>query len=197
MVKILSTEEVKAPAETGHKLTRAQKADVVRRLAAYESPNAIARAMKEELGIEITPQAIAFYDPTRYSGKACPRHWAVLFRKVRAEIIASRPDVGVAHHAVRLRWLDAMAHAAMDKGNSAEARALLKQAADEISRMMEQRDGSHATDSELGELSEAELHERFAAIATRLGYERPGGPAPGDRSGAADAAQPAGEPLSG
>ncbi len=116
--------------------------------------------MKEEFGIEITPQAIAFYDPTRYALKRCPKGWADLFWKLRAEFVADNPDVGVAHRAVRLRWLDAMARAQMEKGNTAEARALMKQAADEISQMIEERDdASH--EAEASEQSVAELRETF------------------------------------
>ena len=47
--------------------------------------------MKEDLGIEITPQAIAFYDPTRYSTSPCPKRWSDLFWTMRAEFIASVP----------------------------------------------------------------------------------------------------------
>lgn len=167
------------------------------RLAAFEQPSAIAKSMKEDLGIEITPQAIAFYDPTRYAGKACPKCWADLFWTMRAEIIAGKADVGVAYRAVRVRWLDQMARAQMDKGNTAEARALLKQAADEMSRIGGQReDGRNAADS--GK-SWAELKARIDADAAVLGLAvvpiESLGRAGGD--GAVDAPQPAGQPLSG
>jgi hypothetical protein len=198
VLNILSIEDVKAAADTRPKLTRAQKVEVVRRLAAFEQPSAIAKSMKEDFGIEITPQAIAFYDPTRYAGKACPKCWADLFWTMRAEIIAGKADVGAAYRAVRVRWLDQMARAQMDKGNTAEARALLKQAADEMSRIGGQReDGRDESDSELSKLSDAELHARCAALAKRLGFEGPAGRASGDRDRAADEPQPAGQPLSG
>src|SRR6186997_903190 len=120
--------------------------------------------MKADFGIEITPQAIAYYDPTRYSTSPCPKRWSDLFWTMRAEFIASVADVGAAHPTVRVRRLDQMACDQMEKGNTAEARALLKQAADEMSRMSGQKDdGNDATDSKQ---SEAELR---AGIAAKLG----------------------------
>jgi len=188
---------MKTATHTAPKLTCAEKTEVVRRLAGFAQPNAIAKAMKEDFGIEITPQAIAYYDPTRYSTSPCPKRWSDLFWTMRAEFIASVADVGAAHPTVRVRRLDAMACAQMEKGNTAEARALLKQAADEMSRMAGQKDdGNDATDSKQ---SEAELKARIDADAAKLGLAvvpieslgRAG------RDGAVDAPQPAGQPLSG
>ena len=189
---------MKTATHTAPKLTGAEKTEVVRRLAGFAQPNAIAKAMKEDLGIEITPQAIAYYDPTRYSTSPCPKRWSDLFWTMRAEFIASVDDVGAAHPTVRVRRLDQMACAQMEKGNTAEARALLKQAADEMSRIGGQKDdGRDESDSELSKLSDAELHARCAALAKRLGFEDPAGRASGDRDRAADEPQPAGQPLSG
>jgi hypothetical protein len=193
------TEDAKAAADTAPKLTPAQQADVVRRLAAYDTPELIAKSMKQDLGIEITRQSIAFYDPTRNS--RCPRRWSKLFWTAREDFLQRTADVGAAHGVVRVRRLDQMACDQMDKGNTAEARALLKQAADEMSRMAGQKEeGSHEGDRklrELSNLSEDELDERRAAVAARLRVERPGGRASGDRDGTAEEAQPPGESLPG
>ena len=197
MLNILSIEQVKAAADTGPKLTRDQQVEVVRRLAAFESPAAIAKAMKEECGIEISPQAIAYYDPTRFALKRCPKRWSVLFWKLRAAIIEDEPDVGVAHRTVRLLWLDRMTQAQMEAGNTAEARALMRQAVDEISQMAKQRDdGSDATDSEQ---SDAERLTEIKSLGAEAGYaisplEAEAGAGEG---GEAEEPQPAGEPVSG
>jgi hypothetical protein len=191
LLTILSIEQVKAAADTGPKLTYAQQVEVVRRLAQHEFPAAIAKAMKEECGIEISPQAIAYYDPTRFALKRTPKRWSVLFWKLRAAFTNGKPDVGVAQATVRLVWLDRMVRAQMDNGNTAEARALMRHAADELSQMVEQRHDGRETD--YSKLSDAELEARAAALAARLD----GGRARGDRDGAADEPQPAGQPLSG
>ena len=197
MLTILSIEQVKAAADTGPKLTYDQRVEVVRRLAHYETPAAIAKAMKEECGIEITPQAIAFYDPTRFALKRCPKRWFVLFWKLRAEFTRGKPDVGVAQATVRLVWLDRMARAQMENGNTAEARALMRQAADEISQMAEQRDdGNDATDNTQ---SQAEVAAELAPDLAELGLALVPlkTQAEGGDDGAAEAPQPAGQPLSG
>jgi len=186
-----------AATHTAPKLTGAEKTEVVRRLAGFEQPNAIAKRMKEDFGIEITPQAIAYYDPTRYSTSPCPKRWSDLFWTMRAEFIASVDDVGAAHPTVRVRRLDQMACAQMEKGNTAEARALLKQAADEMSRMSGQKDdGNDATDSKQ---SEAELRAGIDANAAKLGLAVVpiGSLAGAGGDGASEERQPAGQPLSG
>ena len=192
---ISGTEDVKT--DKAPKLTGAQIADVVKRLAAYDSPSLIAKRMKEDLGIEVTRQAIAFYDPTRCSRPRCPKRWAALFWTLRAEFIAGMPDAGAAHPAVRVRRLDQMACDQMDKGNTAEARALLKQAADEMNRMTEEKDDGRETAH--NQLSAAELLAEITEVAGELGYAVVpiGARAADDGEGAAEEAQPPGEPLSG
>jgi len=188
---------MKTATHTAPKLTGAEKTEVVRRLAGFAQPNAIAKRMKEDFGIEITPQAIAYYDPTRYSTSPCPKRWSDLFWTMRAEFIASVDDVGAAHPTVRVRRLDQMACAQMEKGNTAEARALLKQAADEMSRMSGQKDdGNDATDSKQ---SEAELRAGIDANAAKLGLAVVpiGSLAGAGGDGASEERQPAGQPLSG
>ncbi len=188
---------MKTAADDRSKLTRALKAEVVRRLAAYDTPAWVAKSLKQDLGIEITRQSIAFYDPTRNA--RCPRCWSKLFWTTRAAFLQGKADVGAAHPVVRLRRIDQMACDQMDEGNTAEARALLKQAADEMTRMAGHKEG--ASDdrqlSDLSKLSEPELRAHGAAVAARLGSEHPGGRTCGDRDEAADEPQPPGEPLSG
>jgi hypothetical protein len=193
----LGIEDMKTAADTTPKLTRAQKADVVRRLAAYDSPGAIAKSLKQDYGIEITRQAIAFYDPTRYSARRRPKRWADLFRETRAEIIAGKADAGAAHRLVRVRRLDQMACDQMDKGNAAEARALLKQAADEMSRMAEERNDASGT--AYSQLSYAEIIARFAAAAAKLGHALVplGDHAAAGGHGGVDEPQPPGDPVPG
>ena len=195
MLNILDIKEAKAAADTGPELADARKADVVRRLASYDPPGVIAKSLKQDLDIEITRQGIAHYDPTRNS--RCPKRWSVLFWKIRAEVIAGKADAGASHRGVRVRRLDQMACDQMEKGNTAEARALLKQAADEMSRVAEQRDDAHGTD--YSKLSEAEVIERFAAAAATLGFALVplGCDAAAGGDGAVDKPQPPGDPVSG
>jgi hypothetical protein len=179
------------------KLSKNQKAYIVVRLACYDSPAAIRKSVKEEFGIEITPQALERYNPTRSTGRACPEQWATLFYETRRKLVEGRVDIGVAHKMARIRWLDLMLHRRMIDGKTREARALLKQAAEEMSQIAEQRhDGCGAAYSEF---SMAELKARVVAAAAKLGLAlvpigalaAPGG------DGAAGETQPPGEPVSG
>lgn len=186
---------MKSATATGPKLNHAQKVEVVTRLAGFEPPSAIAKSFKEDLGIDITAQAIAFYDPTRYSSSPRRKRWSDLFWTTRAEIIAGKADVGVAYGTVRLRWLDQMTRAQMEKLNTAEARALMKQAVDEMTRMAGQGDDGNDDNKQ----SEAELFAEIEARAAKLGYAIVpfGDQAASDEGGAGEEPGPADQPLSG
>lgn len=180
------------------KLTEAQKVEVVLRLAGYDNPTAIARSLKEELGIDIAVSSIALYDPTTYRGRQCPARWATLFHETRAKIIAGLSDVGAAYKMVRVRWLDQMARNEMAANNSAEARALIRQAAEEMSEGVTHKHEHHGVFLH-GNLNEAELNIRIADAAAKLGLAVvPLGAlaAPGAEAGVEEP-QPVGEPLSG
>lgn len=151
------------------KLTPDQRAEVVVRLACYDFPSAIAKSLKEDFGIEISRQGIEQYDPTRVAGRRCSEEWATLFHETRRKLVEGKADIGVAHKMVRIRWLDRMAREKMAEGNTAEVRALLKQAADEVSQMAGQRgDESGADCSKLGR---AELDARIVTLVARLGFD--------------------------
>ena len=156
MLNILSIEELNTAAGHGKRLTCEQKAAVVGRLAAYESPSAIARSLREDFGIEITPQAIARYDPTRYSRKPCPERWAVLFREVRDKIMKGRVDIGVKQRTAHLRAADRMARAGMEKRDAA---ALLKHAG--VSGIVKPSDDGRAA---AGSDSRAAGRDRLAGL---------------------------------
>lgn len=50
-------------------LTIEQKTFLVQALTRFETPMEVARALKEEFGIEITPQRAENYDPTKRAGQ--------------------------------------------------------------------------------------------------------------------------------
>ena len=61
------------------KLTDEHKAYVVRRLAEYDKPTAIAQGLKEVFGITISHQAIEHYDPERPAGHDLAQLWRDIF----------------------------------------------------------------------------------------------------------------------
>ena len=91
---------------------------------------------------------------------------------------------------VRVRWLDQMVHRKMTDGKTREARALLKQAAEELNERTRNKHGeTGATDSEL---SDAELSADITALAAVLGLAI----SPLEAQAAAGAEGAAGEPES-
>ena len=77
------------------KLTDEQKTYVVKRLAAYDKPRAIARDLAREFGVTVTHHAIAAYDPGRGAGRHLAQRWRELFARERAAYLASTAAIGV------------------------------------------------------------------------------------------------------
>jgi hypothetical protein len=73
------------------RLSDEQRAWIVRRLAAYDSPTAIRRDVRERFGIAVSRQAIEQYDPTRDPKRG--KRWAGLFYTVRKDRIGSQADM--------------------------------------------------------------------------------------------------------
>jgi hypothetical protein len=152
--------------DTDNKLTEEQKTQVVQRLAGYESTAAIAKWLREECGVSISRQGVEYYDPTSSAGGHCAERWRTLFLATRDAITAGRAEVGATHRMVRVRWLDAMAHAEMDKGSFARAAKLLAQ----IAREMDAWDKRHQPDKlRARDMTDAERARRLTAAAALLG----------------------------
>jgi hypothetical protein len=77
------------------KLTDEQKTYVVKRLAAYDKPRAIARDLGAHFGVTVTHHAIAPYDPERGAGRHLAQRWRELFAQERAAYLASTAAIGV------------------------------------------------------------------------------------------------------
>jgi hypothetical protein len=77
-----------------HKLTDAQKVQIVKRLAAYDPPDVILRWLQDEHGITVDRTAILYYNPERYAGRRCPEHWKTLFHEMRKTIVAGWGGLG-------------------------------------------------------------------------------------------------------
>jgi hypothetical protein len=97
------------------KLNDEQKTYVVTRLAVYDKPAAIARDLKEEFGVTITPEAVGNYHPDRVHRRVAQR-WKDLFAETRKAYIAKAADVGAMHKPVRILWREGLAHDAWAAG---------------------------------------------------------------------------------
>jgi hypothetical protein len=117
----------------GDKLTDEMKLAVVQRLAMYDTPQQVADAVKEEYGIEITRQAIHYYDPTHEPKP--PEKWCKIFDSTRAEFLKTTANIPIANRSFRLHRLERMAVAAEKQRNFALAAQLYEQAAKEVGEL--------------------------------------------------------------
>jgi hypothetical protein len=113
-------------------MTDEVKAFVVQALASFDTPSQIVNAVKQEYGIQTTPQAVQAYDPTKYAGRNVAPKWRAMFDKARKAFIEDSSSIPIAHRSTRLRALQRMAAKAEAKGNFPLAAALNKQAAEEM-----------------------------------------------------------------
>ena len=176
------------------KLSDEQKDYVVRRLAGHDSPSAIVKALAEDFGVSVTRNAVIRYDPTSYIGaRECAKRWRKLFLEARAAFNAGKTDIGAANKMVRVRWLDGMARAAMDKEHFMLAAALLKQVAEEMGDRFTNRQKLEHTGKDGGAIDIAAVsdHDRARAIAALINKAKAAG-APASEPAQTGAAGPGG-----
>lgn len=121
----------RGPNATEVKLDDEARAFVVTQLAAYDPPSAVVKAVKEQFGFDITPQAVEAYDPTKRAGQALSKKWTDLFHSTRKSFIEGTAEIGIAHKTVRLRTLERLVRQTEKSGNVGMTAQLLEQAAKE------------------------------------------------------------------
>lgn len=114
------------------KLSVEQQTYVVQSLACFDSPSLVAAALRKDQGIEITPQSIESYDPTKAAGDKLGKRWRSLFEETRKTFLEDTASIAISHRAVRLRALNRMAEKAETQGNMSMAAQLHEQAAKEV-----------------------------------------------------------------
>lgn len=108
------------------------KRSIVQALACWDTPSEVARAVKDEFGLDVSRQAVEAYDPTKRAGAALSQEFRALFEATRAAFLAETASIGVTHRAVRLRRLDRLVNRAEGAGNIALTADLLAQVAKEV-----------------------------------------------------------------
>ena len=107
------------------KLSDEQRAYIIRRLAAGESPSAIQRDVRERFGIALRFSAITYYDPTRVPTPK--KRWAAVFHAARKARTAARAELtGEARQIERLarRIVEVLEHRVVDGFDAAHAVAI-------------------------------------------------------------------------
>src|SRR5688500_18275456 len=101
-----------------NKLTDAHRAFVVQRVACFDSPKEVADALKAEHGVDISPQAVEAYDPSKKAGQTMAKRWHELHQLTRKAFL---DDVSLhipeANKSVRIRELAKAVRALKARGN--------------------------------------------------------------------------------
>lgn len=114
------------------KLNDEAKTFIVQALACFDTPSVVAKAVKDEFGIEVTRQLIERYNPTKKAGANLGKKMIALFEETRKAFIEDTAEIAISHRAVRLRGLQRMAEKAEAQGNMVLAASLYEQAAKEV-----------------------------------------------------------------
>ena len=119
-------------------VTSDAKAFIIERLARFDTPSDVARAVKVLFGVEIKRQSIEAYDPTKRAGRSVSAENSATFMETRAAFMAERlaliadtGSIGIASQAFRLRKIQRMCDRAEASGDLALAARILEQAARE------------------------------------------------------------------
>ena len=113
------------------KLPKEVKVYVTQRLACFDAPSAVVKAIKDEFDIIVDRQKVEVYDPTKRAGQSLSKEFKSIFEETRKTFLEDTSRIGVSHKAVRLRKLDNMISRADKMGNMGLAAGLIEQAAKE------------------------------------------------------------------
>ncbi|KVF49525.1 DUF2280 domain-containing protein [Burkholderia cenocepacia] len=113
------------------KLQEPIKLYIVQSLACFDTISRVAKAVREEFGVEVSPQQCERYDPTKQAGSSLSKKYREIFERTREEFLKDTSRIGVAHRAVRLRVLDRAVAEAERRNNLPLMAQLLEQAAKE------------------------------------------------------------------
>lgn len=108
------------------------KAYIVHALAMFDTPTMVSRSLKEELGVDASPQLVESYNPTKRAGQRLSDKWKTMFEEARKAFLEDASSIPIANRSARLRALQRMATKAEHMGNMAMVSKLLEQAAKEM-----------------------------------------------------------------
>jgi hypothetical protein len=100
--------------------------------ARWERPTAIAKMVKGQFGIDVSPQAMEGYDPMKRVGRNLSRPHQELFFAERERFTREIDAIPIAHAAYRIGKLQQYAEWAEQSGELGLAMAALKQAAQDL-----------------------------------------------------------------
>lgn len=105
---------------------------IVQRLAQYDTPTDVVKAVKEEFGLELTRQRVHYYDPTTRAGAALASELKALFETTRKDFLEQIERIPIANPAVRLTHLNRQLEKVASLGNAVQVKELCEAAAKEV-----------------------------------------------------------------
>lgn len=137
-------------------------------MACFETPKAVAEALKAEFGVTITPQGAEAYDPTKRSGQCLSAHLRKLFEHTRADFLRDMSDhVPESHKAVRVKRLARAANALEARGNWVGMADMLERIAKEMGNVHTNRreySGRGGGSIAFSELSDEQLNAQISEL---------------------------------
>jgi hypothetical protein len=107
------------------------KLRIVQALACFDTPSQVAKEIKAEFGVVVSPQQCELYDPNKRAGQRLSEKYRQIFTETRKTFLEDTSLIGVSHRAVRLRTLQRMIERAESQGNLSLTAQLLEQVAKE------------------------------------------------------------------
>jgi hypothetical protein len=107
------------------------KLRIVQALACFDTPSQVAKDIKAEFGLVVSPQQCELYDPNKRAGQKLSERYRQIFIETRKTFLEDTSLIGVSHRAVRLRTLQRLIDKAESQGNIGLVSQLLEQVAKE------------------------------------------------------------------
>lgn len=156
------------PASNDRPIDDETRAEIVRRLACYESATEIHKDLLSR-GIQISLPAIFTYNADRdYAMRRLAGKWRDLFHATREAFLQEVAKVPVSHRAVRLKRLEAVYNKAMEDGDLKEANKALEQAAKEVGNVYTNIQKVQGTLTQTEPVSERSIDEKRNMLADRI-----------------------------
>lgn len=160
------------------KLKDEHRAFIIQRLACWDSPREAAEALKDEFGIEISPQGCETYDPTKRAGRNLAAKWRELFDKTRQDFQNNLENyVPEANKTVRIRQLANSARALKSRGNHVGMADMLERIAKELGNVHTNKrelTGKEGGPIQFSDMTDEQLDARLTKLFTTIGAEEDG-----------------------
>lgn len=154
--------------KSSRKLTEQQKAFVVQSLACFDTPKEVSEALREEMGVQITPQSAEAYDYTKKAGRGVAQKWRDLFDQTRKRFLDDiEGHVPEANRAVRVRQLAHAARAFKGRNNYIGMADMLERIAKELGNVHTNKrevTGKGGGPIEYSDMTDEQLNARLGAL---------------------------------